>query len=71
MFHFEIGRRAADSWGVKSLGSGGGCPPTDSILVIDGSWYKAGSMPVPQRLLKRLRLQLDPALHDPDYSVRL
>lgn len=70
MFHFEIGR-AADSWGFKSLGSGGGCPPTDSILVIDETWYKAGSMPVPQRLLKRLRLQLDPALHDPDYSVRL
>lgn len=34
MFHFEIGR-AADSWGVKSLGSGGGCPPTDSILIIE------------------------------------
>ena len=34
MFHFEIGR-AADSWGVKSLGSGGGGPPTDSILVIE------------------------------------
>ena len=34
MFHFEIGR-AADSWGFKSLGSGGECPPTGSILVID------------------------------------